>query len=230
MNRQIEKGLNTQEGVYLVIGAEAFRTTDENTIIKCKIGKGSNPWKYKYFTTREAGNKYLGKDTLVEVVKDELEYDRIALLTTTAVHFASYGYEHSQHSTFSGRQGYLDGLSKIKFNESLIVKDLSDLFYYLIIKRHATSNCNSARARTADDLYLLAKYQYKLEITFEECYKILCKVVENQKSFDPNFRISLSWCSTVTRIVTGPTWPTTKTQEDFRKFFTLLKINKTING
>ena len=43
--RQITTGLNTQDGKYLKIGTEAFRTTDEEgTIIRCKIGKKSNPY------------------------------------------------------------------------------------------------------------------------------------------------------------------------------------------
>lgn len=230
--RQIERGLNSQEGTYLTIGTKAFRTTEDNKVIACQIGKKSNPWKYKYFVTRLAGNKFLGINTEVEVAetKNLLEYDKESLLKVNPVNFNSYGSENSSHKTFKGREDYLDGLSKIKFNNSLLIKDLSDLFYFLIIKRYSTSNCYSARARTADDLYLLAKYQYKLDITFEECYKILCKVIEHQKEFDPNFRISLSWCSTVLRIVTSPTFPTSKTQEDFRKFFTSLKINKNING
>lgn len=236
--RTITNGLNTQDGKYLKIGTEAFRTTDEDgTIIRCKIGKKSNPWKYEYFSTRKLGEEYWlkGNNTVeeLEVKAEELaNYDKETILKTYPTSFTDYG------NSFAGREKTLDGLEQIKFsNDDLEVKDLSDIFYWLILKRSPTvftknnsSHCGPARARTTDDLYLLAKYRYGINITFEECYKILCLVVDRRTLFGSNFYITMSWCSTVYRIVTGPNFPSSKTQKDFREFFNKIKCNREING
>lgn len=239
---QIVNGLNSKDGVYLKIGTEAFRTTDEkDKIIRCTIGKGSNPWKYNYFTNRQAGYKWLGIDkaeeTKAEVkVEDISNYDKEAILKVNpevgSYGWRSYGMYGKKEQSFIEREKYLDSLSRITIGNSYKIQDLSDLFYYLIIKRTATSNCDHGRARTADDLYLLAKYQFKIDITFEECFKILCLVTQRHLEFHPNFGISISWCTTVNRIVTGPNFPQDKTKDDFRQFFNKLKVNKNvvING
>lgn len=234
--RTITNGLNTQDGKYLKIGTEAFRTTDEEgTIIRCKIGKKSNPWKYEYFSTRKLGEEYWlkGNNTVEEVevkVEDLANYDKEAVLKVAPYIFTKYGSYNKRDNTFSGRQDYLDTLTKITLSSNYKVKDLADLFYYLILMRSPTSNCTSGRARTADDLYLLAKYQFKIDITFEECYKILCLVANKKALFSSNFYISISWCGDVCRNVTGPNFPNNKTQEDFREFFNKIKCNREING
>lgn len=228
---------------YLSSGDSAFRQHKllVDVITSVVIGGKSDP-KRRYFFSKLLAEKDLKGEKIVKKEEVIVNYDpsqptynKEKLLKSCDADKCQI--EEYSRGTFQGRQSQLDGLQKIGFTDiNLNIKYLSDIFYYLIVLRKPTvylynsvKHCGINRARTADDLYLLAKYKYNLDITFEECLKLITYLSLNKEKVNSNFYLGISYCSDVNRLVTIVNNPSTYDHLKWREIFNKLEFNQKIN-
>ena len=94
----------------------------------------------------------------------------------------------------------IDKLDLIKFNSSVIINSLGDIFYYIFSDNNityylnGTLHCISGRRRTARDIYLLCKF-YKINVSLKHLDYILDKLNDSTISF--NGTLCRGFCSGV---------------------------------